>query len=503
MFVAPKRLFSLSALAAVCALAACDDDPTQPVEVFAVTCPTATGQDVNSPIVLSFTTPIDPATVQSGNVVVRLTSTGVEVPGSVSPNSDATQLIFTPSQPLPFDTALTVRVQNVRSALTRTPVAVTVCPLTTEPPPIAELFWNRLPEVGGNDVVGISFVATDLGYVISRNVPLFRWTGGPDWITLAQQPYLSGGYDVSFVSATHGFATFEEARQRRSVIAESFDGGITFDTIGFAPLQSLNRAFFLPIPSADVPFGVVAGGQTFSPAYFAKFNPTTPRTFTVSTFNTTGGVNDLDFQPSDTADGAAATLGQRIGTNVILGTAFRSTNGGTSWSELANAQATPDVLFYSGVAIRKNGDIWVAGGNGFIRRYGAGASGFDATSAIPMAPAGATDPDPNLIPPSPNPTDPRALRFTDVQFAPDDDNYGWVVGAVQVGVLGGVPQYQGLIYATRDGGVTWHRQGVRGADAFGAEFPKLNRLSVLSSTQAWIAGDGGTVLEFSPPGATP
>jgi photosystem II stability/assembly factor-like uncharacterized protein len=107
------------------------------------------------------------------------------------------------------------------------------------------------------------------------------------------------------------------------------------------------------------------------------------------------------------------------------------------------------------------------------------------------------------VPPSPDGTNPNALLFTDVQFAPDNDLNGWAIGAVQIGIIGGVPRYQGLIYMTRDGGATWHRQGVRGADQFGAEFPRLNRLSVLSSTSVWIVGDGGTVLEYSPPGATP
>lgn len=500
--MALKQLFSLTALAVVCALAACDDDPNAPTEVFGVTCPTAPST-TNAPLNIAFSGPVDAATVASGNIVVSLASTGVELPGSIQRSGDGTVVTFTPSDPLPFDTIIRVRVQNVRSELTRTLVGVTVCEFRTVPPPIAELYWNRLPEVGGNDLLGISFVAPDLGFVISRAVPIFRWTGGPDWVTLIQQPYLSGGFDVSFVSAMHGFATFEEARQRRSVIAESFDGGITFDTIGFANLQALNRAFFLPIPNADTPFGVVAGGQTFSPAYFAKFHPTTPRTFTVSTFSNTGGVNDVDFQPSDTTTGAAATLGQRIGTTFVLGTVFRSTDGGTSWSELPNAQATPDVLAYRGVAIRTTGDIYVAGGNGFIRRYGAGQTAFDPASAIPVTPPGTANPNPNHVPENPDPTNPNALIFTDVQFAPDNDLIGWAIGAVQVGILGGTPRFQGLIYMTRDGGSSWTRQGVRGADNFGAEFPRLNRLSVLSSTQAWIAGNGGTVLEFSPPGATP
>jgi photosystem II stability/assembly factor-like uncharacterized protein len=61
-----------------------------------------------------------------------------------------------------------------------------------------------------------------------------------------------------------------------------------------------------------------------------------------------------------------------------------------------------------------------------------------------------------------------------------------------------VPRYQGLIFETRDGGTTWTRQGVAGAENYGAEFARLNRIEVFSSSEVWLIGDGGTVLSYEP-----
>ena len=99
---------------------------------------------------------------------------------------------------------------------------------------------------------------------------------------------------------------------------------------------------------------------------------------------------------------------------------------------------------------------------------------------------------------NPDPSDPLSLIFTDVQFAPENDAIGWLIGGQLLGFVGEVPQYRGLIFQTRDGGATWTRQGVREAEEFGALFPRLNRLDVLSATSVWAVGNGGTVLTYQP-----
>jgi hypothetical protein len=488
MSVALNRFPTLLAIVAVCAVASsCDKDPTQPTEALAlVACPTGL-QLVNAPITLAFTQPLSPASVTGANIVVTDAATGFEIPGSVRlAATDARQVVFTPSEPLPFDTAVRVRVQNLLSADASASSAVTVCNLRTELPPIRELYWRALPDIGGNDLYGVSVLQPYLAYVISSSNRLFRYADTLSAVTLPLPPYYTSSNDVSFVSPTHGFVTATDVRLRKSVVLESFDSGVTFDTIGTATAQVLNRAYFRPIPNADAPFGVAAGGQTFSPAYFMKYHPQT-KTFAVTSFNGTGGVYDVDFT-RDTLHGAAATLGLKVGTFTVLGKVYVTADGGSTWTEVAGATAPDSVVTYRGVAVRNNGDVWVTGGNGYVARLTPSGGGYTITR---VAMPGVTNPVPDT---------PSGLIFNDVQFAPDNDKFGWIVGAVQIGAIGGVPRYEGLIFITRDGGATWTRQGVRGALNYGAEFPALNRIDVLSSNVAWIAGDAGTVLRYE--GAT-
>lgn len=489
MSVASNRAAILATVAALCVMAAsCDKDPTQLTAPLALLqCPTGL-LGVNSPIILTFSQNVSPGSVTGANVVVTNAATGSEIPGSVRVAiADPRQVIFRPSDQLPFDAAVRIRVQNLLSADNSAAIGVTVCDARTQLPPIAELFWRSLPNAGGNTLVGLSLVTPTFAYIAARNDRIFRYsdsTASTGIKTLPLPPYYSSANDVSFVSTTHGFASVTEGRLRRSVVLETFDGGLTYDTIGSAFAQQLNRTYFRPIPNEASPFGVVAGGQTFSPAYFMKYQPAT-KTFAVSSFSGTGGVNDIDFS-ADTSRGAAATLGIRLGTRTVVGTVFVTIDGGTTWQEIAGAKASDSVVVYRGVSIKPDGEIWVTGGNGYVARLTPGPAGY--TIQRITLPGGIT---------STNPGDPYALIYNDVQFAPGNPLIGWIVGARQVGSIGGVPRYEGLIFITRDGGQTFVRQGVSGAPNFGAEFPALNRIEALNAATAWIVGDGGVVLRYA------
>jgi hypothetical protein len=144
---------------------------------------------------------------------------------------------------------------------------------------------------------------------------------------------------------------------------------------------------------------------------------------------------------------------------------------------------------YFGVAKRANGEIFATGGNGFVSRITVpGGGGAPTITTVVPAP---------LV--SPDTANALAFIYTDIQFAPDNDQVGWLIGAIQTGVdQTGAPRYQGLIFETRNGGTSWVRQGVKEAGNYGADFPRLNRLSVFSSTKVLIVGDGGTVLLYEP-----
>ena len=493
MSVALTRTATLMAVTLACvAASSCDKDPTQPTAVLAlVACPSGL-LGVNSPINLSFTENISPSSVTSANIVVTNATTGFEIPGTVRRGAtDPKQVVFTPSEQLAYNTPVRVRVQNLLAEDASGSLNVTVCELRTQLPPISELFWRALPNAGGNNLLGLSLVNPTYGFVAAQSNRIFRYTdttATSPITTLTVPPYYTSMNDISFVSTTHGFANVTETRMRRSVVLETFDGGVTYDTIGSASQQVLLRAYFRPIPNATTPFGVVAGGQTFSPAYFMKYLPAS-KTFAVSSFSGTGGVNDIDFT-SDTLLGAGATLGIRLGSRSILGTVFTSSDGGSTWAQVPGATAPDSVLFYKGVAVKPNGEIWVTGGNGYVARLT--PSGGGAYTITRVIPPGVT---------SLQPGNPSAFIYNDVEFAPGNPQIGWIVGARQVGTVGGVPRYEGLIFATRDGGTTWIRQGVSDAANYGAEFPALTRIDVLNATTAWIVGEGGTVLRYA--GVTP
>ena len=483
------RIATAAALAMLLA-AACDDDPSAPRAPFAFGgCPTG-NLAVNAPITLGFSAPVAASTVTGANVIVTNAATGFEVPGGLSVGSNGTQILFTPSAPLPFGERLSVRVQNVLDATGQTQLGVTVCNLVTEPPPIAEVVWNRLPDANGGLLTGATLFMPDSGFVAATQVPIYRLVGNR-WEVRFNQPYFAQSTDVDFVSALHGWATHFDTRNSRGVITRSLNGGSSWDTISTFASIVINR---LRVDSARTRglFGL-GGGGAFSQAVFMKLDKATDRWRATTTFSAGAGLSgyssvaDVDFAPGDTVNAAAVSRGVRINASTVIfipGRIYRSTNAGESWAEIPGTAAdTGKIITYLGVARRANGDIFVTGGNGYFARI---ANGSNTLQRI------------NLGLVSRDTLDFNALLYTDVQFAPDNDQVGWVIGSRLSPTRQNDPRRVGVIFTTRDGGATWIRQGVRGADDYGAEFPGLNRLEVFSATKAWAVGEGGVVLSLNP-----
>jgi hypothetical protein len=487
-------------LAAACvmlALAACDDDPNEPTErLTLVGCPA--NVDVNAPLTLTFSTPLNPATVAPGAIVVSSAETGLEIPGSFSLNgAGGTSITFTPADPFRFDERVRLRVQNLRSAATNTPIEVTLCEFTTPLPPITQLWWRELPNAGGNLLVGAAITGDESGFVLSNTGILSR--GGAfdrDFEVRYQEPRFVAGFDIDFVSPTRGFATFSEFRRSRTVLVETTTGGARFDSVASVLLDNVTRIQFDTTGRAgtNTPFNAMGGGGTYQTSFYRYLTST--RTFRAVKFdfassdpNASGQVQDLDIHPTDTARVAAVTAGVRVPPIDVFGWLWITTNGGASWRQVQGSKAPNLVLTYWGTAVRPNGDVWVTGGNGYVARF---ANPFATTGVVTPTRV----PLPGIV--SIDTLNPDALVITDIQFAPDNPNLGWSVGARLVGQENGVPRYEGLIFETRDGGTTWTRQGVSGAPNYGAEIPRLNRLEVRSSTSVWIVGDGGTVLRYAP-----
>jgi len=481
-----KRLITLGAALAAGVLAACDKDPAAPTGVLTLTCPTG-NLATNASIALNFSLPLRASTVSPANIVVTNATTGIEIPGALLLSASGTQVVFAPSSQLPFGTVLGIRAQNLVSADGSVPMSVVVCNVLTEPPPIAEVVWTRLDSPTGTDLSGASLFAPDSGWVSSLAVPMYRRVG-TGWDVRFNQPYFVRTSDVRFVSAQHGYGAHLDQRQGRSVITQSQDGGFNFDTVFTRAGRDVRRLWIDSVNSNGKLFGVAGGGSATS-AMLLKMNPTNSTFTEVFTMGSTASVADISFARNDTTTGFAVSSGAfflSIPPLVLPGRLFRTTNGGSTWAEVPNSQAdTTNVIVYRGVARRgsPSGDVFVTGGNGFVGRFPGG------NAPVQKINLGIASRDTNTY---------TALIYNDVEFAPDNDLYGWIVGAQLLGIENGVPRYQGLIFRTRDGGVTWVRQGVIGAEDYGALFPPLNRLVVYSSTEVWAVGDAGTVISLNP-----
>ena len=468
------RFASLTSIGALLLIAACDKDPNVTPITFQVTCPTGT-LDVNAPILLTFSAPVSASSVSLASIVVT-DSTGLPVPGSLN-LANSTTVRFVPSQPLPFGAHLRLRVQNILAEQDNTPLSVTVCALTTQPPPLQPA-WTVLPQPTGASLLGASLVTTDTGYVASSLVPIFKGTAA-GLNPVFNLPYFSQAFDVSFSTTQHGFAAHFNTRTLRGVINETLNGGLTWDTL-FSTGTTIQRVFTNRIKTASDTLFLVAGGGRSNLAVFHKYTPAS-RTFASQSVSGTGAVADIDFAATDTVNGVAATNGA-VAANT-LGRVFTSANGGASCAELTGVAAPANVVTYFGAARRASGDLFITGGNGY---------------AIRIHPSGAVDTLLKGAVSSLDSTRFSALIYTDVEFAPDNDQKGWLIGARQTGVVSGIPQFEGLIFQTTDGGATWVRQGVRGAPHAGETFPRLNRISIFDQSHVWIVGDGGTVLQYQP-----
>lgn len=485
------RAVVLSSLAVVTAAGiACDDDPAGVTREFALLACPAGVLGVNSPIELQFSENVLGSTVTGGNIVVTDVETGTEVPGSLVVGAQANTVRFVPSDPLPFQRDLRLRIQNLLTATGNIPIGVTVCELTTQAPPIAELFWTQIPTATGNRLLGASQYAEDEGFVASAGGPIFEREGtDQDFVISLHDPHWSSSLDVSAISATRFFSAHIDIRENSFLVAEANAEDDNEDeyTVRLRTGLAVTRVVFRPITGSTEVFGVVGGGTALQATFF-KWEPSpAPGSFVTQSFANTGNVQDIDFR-ANLEEGAAVSAGVVLPNQTTYGMAFVSSDSGRTWAMIPGSTAEPQTLFYRGVSRRSNGEVFAVGGNGAVVLFTpTGGGAYTREEIVVDATLESFDED-----------DPRALAFNDIQFAPDDDQRGWLVGQQLIGVEGGVPRFQGLIYETRDGGQTWTRQGVRDAPDFGASFPALNRIDARSTTAVWIVGDGGIVLSYSP-----
>jgi hypothetical protein len=266
--------------------------------------------------------------------------------------------------------------------------------------------------------------------------------------------------------------------QSTAGLLRSIDGGTTFQTIfSESPATMLSLSVHERVGAA--PEMVIAGSTTTLTAWrydqqkdsLAKFGPVTTNDFGTGGALSPDGANAVVVGDSSTAPGQRSTLG----------TAYRSVDGGRTYTPVPLPAATP-VL--SGAGFVTNTDALLLGDTSTVFRLNTTTGALTALGAANGIPQTTSDPATGAV---------TFYSFRRAAFAPDDPTIGWIIGRVVVRAPGQADVTRGIILITRDGGQTFTRQAVQGAPDNGLNFPPLFDITVLNKNFQVIVGANGFV----------
>ena len=462
------------ALATVVVVGACDDDPTDPSAAdlagdFAIT-PDTLG--VQEAIRVVFNRPIEGAgALDPANFVVTNLCDTLRVPGSVRLSGDT--LIFSPSQPLPFLTLLSVRVQNIldlNGNALRQPI---VFQRITEAPPVRDASWAFMNSPTNDFVTGVSFIDPDVGYLATFGGSVYRTTtGGNIFGARFKNPNITEIYNIQAFGrdTVLMIGSILVGGSPQWTVFRSLDSAGTFqpaNTVGVLLYGSRFRQVGTEI------VGVV-GGQALAPALY-RYRASTHALTVASGTPNSGSELFTDIALSADTTKAVATFFDFF-TN--RGLAYRSLNGGVSYTAIT---LPADVRNLFGTGFVDNTTALLLGDSSEFLRVDVAAgtaTRIGAAQGIPQTEIVGTAS--------------TIYTFTRARFAPDGQ-LGWVTGYVTRRRPGTADVVQGVILQSRDGGQTWTRQAISGAPDNGLGFPPVRALQALSRDFAALSGDNGLV----------
>jgi photosystem II stability/assembly factor-like uncharacterized protein len=470
-------LLPLSGLAAFLLAVGCDDDPTRP-EVPAVSA-TLVGSDtigVQDPIRVRLAGPFDPSTVLNPeNFVVIDLCSGLRVTGALRLNGDT--LSFAPSSALPFLTPLAVRVQNILDTLGRAQDLPFTFRIITERPPVSDITWDLLNSPTNAFVTGISFVDSLYGFLSTQGGELYRTENGGQTFAAA--------FKQLDIRATRNVRTL--TRDTLYVVGAPSFGGTTFttaalfrstdaaDTLTIA--FTANPANFLTLSlrrmGAAAPVMVIGGNQGALAAW--RFDEATD---SVHTFGPVGG--QLGFGADLSYDASHAVM---VGANdaQTVGVAYRSTNGGRSYTAVSLPAPT---LPLRGAGFVNNTVAFLLGDSSTVLRVDAATgttTSLGAAQGIPQTSRDATT------------GESRVFTFTKAEFPQNSGGVGWIIGFETVTRPGQPDVRRGVILMSRNGGGSFVRQAVRGTPDNGLGFAVVNDIQAVSNRFAAASGATGFV----------
>ncbi len=487
--VRPRRI--LCALLASATLAACDDDPTGLVgDILELTAPTDPIISRQGSIRVGFQGEIDPTSaLDPSNFVVTNTCTGLRVPGAIT--ITGSELIFTPTSPLPFLTPLSVRIQNITTAEgvgMEQPLAFV---LTTESPPVTDVSWSRMSSPTGDPVSGIDFVSPSVGYVVTTAGTVYRTdNGGLAFAAIYKDPNRSLTKGVRAITRDSVYMITADNLGGTTFfhygLYLSRNAGLTFDpvfTVANADMRSLSRE---RVGARDVLFMTGNEGGTLTTwRYDSRAVPAEQLVrFSVNQPGIVIG-NGGDISP-DTTKAVAVGFRDITGPDV-RGFAIRSLNSGRTYTEIDVANL-PHAL--NGAGFVDNTTVLLLGDSSTVFRMNITTGAITALGAAQGIPQTTTDPVTGIT---------ETYSFTKAEFAPNNRQIGWVIGEVLLDDPRPAvsDEFRGVILMTRDGGMTFTRQAVQGEPDLGLGFPTLfppsdimavsNEFAVLGGYEGFLA----------------
>ena len=126
-----------------------------------------------------------------------------------------------------------------------------------------------------------------------------------------------------------------------------------------------------------------------------------------------------------------------------IGVAYRSTDGGRSYTRITGATGLPSTPRFFGTGFINNTDAFLLGDTSTVLRVNTTTGAvtvLDVTNGIPQSsfdPATGTR---------------LSMCYRRARFAPDDPNVGWIIGFVVRRVPGQADVRRGILLITSDGG---------------------------------------------------
>ena len=427
-----------------------------------------------------FAGPVNHATaLDPGNFVVTNNCTGLPVPGSLRFVGDT--LIFTPSEALPFLTALTVRIQGVLDTNNNGMPEPVIIHLRTQNPPVSDVSWVQLASPTNDFIAGVSFFDRDFGFISTITGGVYRTdNGGQTFAAFFKSADVTSTRDIRLVSKDSmymvGAPSFNGTSLGGTALFRSIDGGHSFDTV-FA--ENSGNMFSLALIKAAGGDPVMVMGGSKGSMFAWRFDQ---QLDSIARFGPVGG-SVFGNMADISANGAnAALVGfQVVGTQSAVGTAYGSTDGGRTYTQIT-LPANTHLL--RGLGFINNTDAFLLGDTSTVLRVNVTSGAVTALGAGNGIPQTESDPATGTL---------VVYLFTRARFAPDDPNLGWIIGTVVRRVPGQPDVRRGIILMTRDGGQTFTRQAVSNAPENGLGFNELRDIAVLNKDFAVVVGDAGFI----------